>query len=264
MIKISYISNPILKLIFRSFLLVITLVITGCSGTTNSVIAATGTTIGVEISQNQTTQTPIAILGYKRAEFAYVPTNKHTLNVTKKTESTESNGKKTTTLEGNDVFQSQQITNGAADSANVLMELKYFGIFSTGSDSGIYQRLAVGNIAVANKGAEFLFSRDSAGKIDPKIARYITQAKDQISIEELQLKKIIPYVTDGSDAVNKNTLAALVSAAKKLEDTQQFFPDEVVNQITKQTTGVKLNAVLFDFFDDTIEPLYKSLPDDKK
>ena len=70
----------------------------------NSVIAATGTNIGVEISQNPASQTPQAKLGFQRSELAIVPTNK-----------TDSNG------------------TGANVHGDVLMEIRYGGIFDTGS-----------------------------------------------------------------------------------------------------------------------------------
>lgn len=99
----------------------------GCA-TQNTVLVATGTVIGVEIAQNPTTGMYTAKLGYDRAEFALVPTtNRYT--------------------------------------PDVLVELKYNGIFSTGPESGIYQRLAVGTVAVTQPGAMAMFLRDSSGNI---------------------------------------------------------------------------------------------------
>jgi hypothetical protein len=79
------------KLGIISIAVVAIIILSGCAGTTSSIIAATGTTIGVELSQNQATQTPIGVLGYKRAELAYVPTNRST--ATKTTTTKEENGK---------------------------------------------------------------------------------------------------------------------------------------------------------------------------
>ena len=104
----------------------------GCA-TQNTVLVATGTVIGVEIAQNPTTGMYTAKLGYDRAEFAMVPsTNRYT--------------------------------------PDVLVEMKYNGFFSTGTDSGIYQRLAVGSVAVAQPGAMAMFLRDSSGNISSNTA----------------------------------------------------------------------------------------------
>ena len=47
----------------------------GCASD-HAVIASTATTIGVEVSSNPTTGVPTGVLGYRRAEFAFVPTNR--------------------------------------------------------------------------------------------------------------------------------------------------------------------------------------------
>ena len=107
-----------------------------------SVVTATGTTIGLSIGKDATGTGVETVLGYKRAEFAYVPTNR---------DAKEDAG---------------DTGNGAKDSANVLMELHYGG---TGT-STIYQRLAVGDIAVTQGGATALFLRDNTGKLDAEAA----------------------------------------------------------------------------------------------
>lgn len=126
-------------------ILVAALVISGLYGCTKnqgySVLAATGTVIGVEVSQNPATQSPQGKLGYNRGELAFVPTNR--------------NG-------GKDAGTSH---DGARDSANVIMELRYGGIFDLGESSGIYQRLAVGDIAVHEPGAAVMFAKNSDGSI---------------------------------------------------------------------------------------------------
>jgi hypothetical protein len=54
---------------------------------------------------------------------------------------------------------------GAASHGEVLMELRYGGVFDLGPSSGIYQRLAVGQTAVQQAGASLMFSRDADGAI---------------------------------------------------------------------------------------------------
>jgi len=59
-------------------------------------------------------------------------------------------------------------TNGAS----VLMELRYGGIFS--SSGGIYQRLAVGDAAVKQPGAAFMFAKDATGNLSTNALQAIT------------------------------------------------------------------------------------------
>lgn len=113
----------------------------GCAGR-HSIVAATGTNIGVEISENPQTQAPYAKLGYQRTEWAIVPTNR--------------SAEKEPGAQG----------DGAKDHGEVLMELRYGGIFDTGPSSGIYQRLAVGSTAVSQPGAALMFARNASGDVD--------------------------------------------------------------------------------------------------
>ena len=110
----------------------------GCTAKRDAVLAATGTNIGVEISEHPATQMPQAKLGYNRAEFAFVPTSA----------GSKSDG-----------------GGSASDTADVVMELHYPGIFDFGPTSGIYQRLAVGKTAVTQPGAALLFARNMAGEV---------------------------------------------------------------------------------------------------
>lgn len=132
----------------------------GCENGRHVVIAATGTNIGVEVSQNPATQTPQAKLGYQRTEVAIVPTNR---------------------LANDKEAEKSVHQNGAKDVADVLMELKYAGIFDFGTASGIYQRLAVGATAVSQPGAAFMFARDAKGTLDKDSAAAINEALKSIS-----------------------------------------------------------------------------------
>jgi hypothetical protein len=121
----------------------------GCDKNRHMVIAATATNIGVEISQNPATQQPQAKLGYQRTELAIVPSNRSTEN---------------------SATAANSMGNGALDVADVIMELRYGGIFDVGATSGIYQRLAVGKEAVAQPGAHLMFAKDADGKVsDPAV-----------------------------------------------------------------------------------------------
>lgn len=120
------------------------LTLPGCQAVRHMVLASTATNIGVEISQNPATQSPYAKLGYQRAELAIVPSNRTTQD---------------------DVTDQTSMGNGAMDVADVVMELRYGGIFDWGPSSGIYQRLAVGSRAVTQPGASMMFSKDANGSV---------------------------------------------------------------------------------------------------
>lgn len=240
----------------------------GCSTTSTSVIAATGTTIGVELSQNQTTQTPTAVLGYKRAELAYVPTNRGTA------------GKTTTTQDakGNPVVVQESGLSthgdGAKDSANVLMELNYRGIFTNDSKSGIYQRLAVGDKAVSGPGASVMFAKNIDGTLDDNAAAAVNpaqanlskavsasdldkayeKAKQKAKLRRSKIEIIIDGVKKDDDisSVDAQKLAALVTKAS-LDTTQPFVKAMLKLQKTKD---------LYDFLDEPgeayVEDLFKA------
>ena len=54
----------------------------------------------------------------------------------------------------------------------VLMELRYSGILS--KTGGIYQRLAVGEAAVRQPGAAFLFAKDASGTLSTNVIEAVT------------------------------------------------------------------------------------------
>ncbi len=230
--------------------------IAGCANPSSSIIALTGTTIGVEISQSQTNQTPNAVLGYKRSELAYVPTNRGTA---KKTTTNFENNTPTQTINEEGIPTSG---SGARDSANVLMELRYMGIFNFGENTGIYQRLAVGDIAVAQPSATFLFSKDDKGSVNSSVADYVAGAQLEITRENRQIKSIISYVSNGADDINSETLKSLVEKAESTD--QNIITKSVSNAIKSAKTGAELKALLSDKLDAAINPLHKNLPTDKQ
>lgn len=148
-------------------------VISGCAQQGYTVIAASNTTIGVGISQQPTNGTVDATLGYKRQELAFVPTNR--------------------------LGQSDQANaggagaQGARDTGNVIMEIRQAGIFSTSENSGIYQRLAVGDIAVKQTGAALMFAKGHDGELDADTKQALLNIAGLPSEESsvTQLKKII-------------------------------------------------------------------------
>ncbi|RVU35379.1 hypothetical protein EOE67_14480 [Rheinheimera riviphila] len=140
--KSKYFTKALLTLLFSQLIL-----LTGCSTQGYSVIATTATTIGVGLAQQPANGTLDATLGYKRAEFALVPTNRNA---------------------GDDAGTNNQ---GAADSAEVIMELRYSGIFATSDNSGIYQRLAIGKEAVKSQGAAIMFAKAPDGTLSTEATK---------------------------------------------------------------------------------------------
>lgn len=143
----------------------------GCGNNRHAVIAVTGTNIGVEISQNPANQTPQAKLGYQRSEIAIVPSNR-----------------------SGDV-EPGSAKGGAADVADVLMELNYRNIFSF-TNAGIYQRLAVGKTAVSQPGAALMFAKNERGEIKPEVAEAIKKALGSIPETPLAVSKAINPLTE--------------------------------------------------------------------
>jgi hypothetical protein len=174
----------------------------GCAGR-QAVIAVSGTVIGLEVSQNPANQSPQAKLGYNRGEIAIVPTNRS---------ATEEAG---TSL------------GGAKDIADVIMEIRYGGIFDTGPSSGIYQRLAVGPTAVTQPGASVMFARDANGDISPQAAnvlqslKTIPTADPEISKLKLSLANVF---RTSNDAAQKQFHAA--AKATGFDDFNAFLVNE--------------------------------------
>lgn len=137
---------------YFAIIAVMAALVTGCRTPQHMILAASGTSIGLEIAENPSTQLYHAKLGYVRTELAVVPSNR-------------SNGEIGDTTTG----------NGAKDTGNVVMELQYGNIFSLKSSS-IYQRLAVGDIAVAQPGAAFMFAKNTDGTLDPATAKAVSDS----------------------------------------------------------------------------------------
>jgi hypothetical protein len=200
--------------------------VSGCS--TNQeyyVIAATGTVIGVEISQNPATQAPQAKLGYNRGELAIVPSNRPPC-----------------------VTDQNQVTcgslaGGAKDVPDVLMELRYGGIFDTGPSSGIYQRLAVGKTAVEQPGATLLFARNADGQIDQAAAAAMVaahrRADEIIATRTTAIDKIVGDVVSSDGTIDKTKLQALLDATPGTE----FVKDHVLGARNAAELRTRLERV---------------------
>jgi hypothetical protein len=136
----------------KSLILIAFIAVAGLCGCASRhyVIAATGTVLGVDVSQDPSTGLYHAKLGYARTETAIVPSNR-------------SSGAT------NDPPTGQ----GAKDVAPVILEVKMANLFSGG---GIYQRLAVGAEAVGQPGASFMFAKDASGNLSSNAADAVARS----------------------------------------------------------------------------------------
>jgi hypothetical protein len=191
-----------------AFVMLAVFSLNGCTTQGYSVIASTATVIGVNISQQPTNGVMDATLGYKRAEFAFVPTNRNGGEASK-----------------------ESVAGGAEDSADVIMELRYDGIFAT--SGGIYQRLAVGKTAVAETGAAILFAKNPDGKTDenavnalkairalPVVVSDIEKEKRKIGLKYEEVKN------------NPTEVAKFTAAAKSVDPNYNDIADFLIDGTT--------------------------------
>jgi hypothetical protein len=215
----SPLASKLFVICFLSYL------IHGCAGR-QAVIAVSGTVIGVEISQNPANQSPQAKLGYNRGEIAIVPTNRS---------ATEEAGVS---------------LGGAKDIADVIMEIRYGGIFDSGPSSGIYQRLAVGPTAVIQPGASVMFARDANGEISPQAAdvlkslKTIPTADPEISKMKISLANVF---RTSNDVAQKQFHAAAKAAG--FEDFNAFLLNKPREPSVSEVKSIreKLEAQGFKF-----------------
>lgn len=131
--------------------LIVSLVVISVSGCAagkilrENVLASTQSTFGLQVAQNPQTQVHEFKLGYARNEFFLVPTDKTVLYE----QSGGANEKEC------------DVRSGASKTANVLAEIQVGGT-SKGTEQRvtIYQRLAVGDLAVRSGAAIALYAED--------------------------------------------------------------------------------------------------------
>ena len=200
------------------------LTIQGCGENRHMVLASTSTNIGVEISQNPATQSPQAKLGYQRVELAIVPSNRTTKD---------------------DVSAANSMHNGAKDVADVVMELRYGGIFDLGATSGIYQRLAVGSIAVTQPGASLMFAKDASGTVTKDATNAIKSLRSVQSTPPGALKKLNCLKLLREDVTKKNKIDAAVKTGSGLswdEFTDTSPSDEQVDKVLNELKSENINC----------------------
>jgi len=178
----------------------------GCAVGKHTVVASTGTYLGVDVSADAAKQTPHIKVGYGRTELALVPTNRddsgkpgsrigeavrcdgcekcrkgcgacpNCQGTAQQVVDAAGKSEVTCNTAGKTSYTQKGITDGGAqDSAEVLMEIKAQGSGGMGAawQGGIYQRLAVGKIAVQQPGASFMFARDNNGELKADVAQAV-------------------------------------------------------------------------------------------
>jgi len=122
--------------------------------------------------------------------------------------------------------------NGAKDCADVMMELHYSGIFSTGTGSGIYQRLAVGSTAVSQPGAAFMMAKAPDGTLSTNTADALSrsiQSINQVYSTNEAPKVAISRAYGAASPDNKKAFDAVVSPQYK------SFSDFLIDTTTTPT-----------------------------
>jgi hypothetical protein len=173
--------RSVARVIINALILVeLSLLPIGCAAVRDNVLATTATVIGVQIHQKDQDKTPELKIGYARTEFAFVPTDHETPRNSKDQgpKGSASGSAPNSTDQGKKGFAS----GSARNSAEVLMEINAQGSIGLGTayQGGVYQRLAVGQTAVAQPGAAFMMAKDKSGTLDKDTANAVSKTLQKI------------------------------------------------------------------------------------
>jgi hypothetical protein len=205
-----------MKKLIMGLCLVLMIAMSGCwSGT--SIITHTGTVLGVELDYKAESSLPFGRVGYVRDELAIVPTNK--------------------TREGED--GTATIGGGAKDCPNVLIEFSMANIFNIFTTHLIYQRIAIGDIAVTQPGAVAMLVKDADGNIDPEVLRIaLAIAKIKSTPQAtLKAKEALTDIYLYRDDLSSKILELL--KGKGIDSWDEFIDDKTldandINKIIKE------------------------------
>lgn len=189
----------------------------GCS-TRHVVYTGTSTIIGIELAQNPTSQLYQGKLGYNRTEVAVIPTNR--------------SGDAPASMTG----------EGAKDAVPVLMELRAGGWFSFGSDSSIYQRLAVGSEAVRQPGAAMMMGKNLDGKLDPGTAAAISDSFKSLPAVNPQINQDKKPLAQAYAASNRKADFDTVTKTAGYASFADFIADTKTAGAKVQEVADKLKA----------------------
>ncbi|MBX3405828.1 MAG: hypothetical protein KF869_03600 [Phycisphaeraceae bacterium] len=185
----------------RMFVAVAAMLLTGCHGKLlrENVLATTQTAIGLSLAQNAQTQMYEAKLGYFRNEFFLVPTSKRVVYDADNKDAAGTKGCTATAC----MLKSAEC-NDPSKTPEVLAEIQVGGsgkqtFKDQTSRVDVYQRLAVGRIAVQSKAAVALMSKD------PAAARALTLgAVDASSAEVVARIAALAHLESALEEVGRN------------------------------------------------------------
>ncbi len=227
------------------WLITVLWLVSGCQAMDHSVIASTGTVIGVEVSQDPATQQPKAKVGYNRAELAIVPTNR-------------GNCKKE--IDGTFRCDPPQGVGGAKDTTDVLMELRYGGLSLMSLGDGIYQRLAVGKTAVEQPGAALMFAKDPDGTLSANAKAALEAGKKilapdpEITAEKATIsRKFLDLESNPSEAMKFEAAAKAIGYPKSSRNFANYRafrdflldPDTTMADVKAVRAALKVQGITF-------------------
>lgn len=190
-----------------------TLTAAGCK-TQTCVVVNTETAIGIVAVYQPELNLPTGKLGFARSETVLVPTNRIS----------DTTSNKALGLAG-------VIGQGARDCANVITEINFVNFFAFWRSNGIYQRIAVGEVAVSQPGASMMFAKDEAGQISQAAADAIkslssgsgSTAETAVQDERVSLKTQLIKLCQ-----NEAVKTAVIEYLKTKNITWDSFIDDTV------------------------------------
>ncbi|MBX3404364.1 MAG: hypothetical protein KF699_13215 [Phycisphaeraceae bacterium] len=203
----------------RMFVAVAAMLLTGCHGKLlrENVLATTQTAIGLSVAQSSQTQMYEAKLGYFRSEFFLVPTSKRVVN---DADNKDAAGTTTDACRINSLKQIEN--NDPSFTPEVLAEIQVGGTgkqaFREQSNKiEVYQRLAVGRVAVQSKAAVALMASDH------QTAKALSAVPTNVSVAEPLAAALSSVASVLKEAAAKHSAASEALAALH-QMAQQITP----------------------------------------
>jgi hypothetical protein len=177
---------------------ILVIVLSACGNEVGGIVASTGTVIGIEGSQSPAADSPQATIGYKRAEYTFVPAKQIGEVTEAETCGKNANGETVCIKNDYPIYATP----------NVLTEV----YFDTILWSTLYQRMAVGETAVQQGGASIIFAKNSDGTLDTSAAAAIAATKTPTATSygcEESCRKIDRWINDAAGTLIPGNVTAL-------------------------------------------------------
>lgn len=231
-------TNSLLKIVFSATAIALAC---GCEVVGKSrILMVTSTTIGVNVQMSKSQQTPEVKIGYNREEFAMLPSDRPE---PKPGQGDDANAVQTGKIDG------------AAASPEALMELNANSNVGLGLvwGGGVYQRLAVGQIAVQQPGAALLMAKGPSESVDATTAKNIVSDYPPVKLigpvaQDVQKRQV--KASDWVRALAKNggkpSMDTLMSALN-LPGPNPTVSDErraALAEIDKAETNAEMDQLL--------------------